>query len=143
MVNLVINHYDGGCQAGKYLRELGHKKALCIADNFICMDKERIEGFRKAFEPGKVIRWEIPKTEKERLDFYEDKFPEMLKHNITAVFAVSDFYALEFMRFLQGKSMQIPKDIQMIGFVIIWQAGKQSCAYDDSSGRIFKGKNCN
>ena len=78
VVNLVINHYDGGCQAGKYLRELGHKKALCIADNFICMDKERIEGFRKAFEPGKVIRWEIPKTEKERLDFYEDKFPEML-----------------------------------------------------------------
>lgn len=116
VVNLVINHYDGGCQAGKYLRELGHKKALCIADNFICMDKERIEGFRKAFEPGKVIRWEIPKTEKERLDFYEDKFPEMLKHNITAVFAVSDFYALEFMRFLQGKGMQIPKDIQMIGF---------------------------
>ena len=116
VVNLVINHYDGGCQAGKYLRELGHKKALCIADNFICMDKERIEGFRKAFEPGKVIRWEIPKTEKERLDFYEDKFPEMLKHNITAVFAASDFYALEFMRFLQGKGMQIQKDIQMIGF---------------------------
>ena len=73
------------------MRELGHKKALCIADNFICMDKERIEGFRKAFEPGKVIRWEIPKTEKERLEFYEDKFPEMLKHNITAVFAVSDY----------------------------------------------------
>ena len=50
------------------------------------------------------------------MDFYEDKFPEMLKHNITAVFAASDFYALEFMRFLQGKGMQIPKDIQMIGF---------------------------
>ena len=52
VVNLVINHYDGGYQAGKYFKELGHKKALCIADNFICMDKERIEGFRKAFEPG-------------------------------------------------------------------------------------------
>ena len=64
VVNLVINHYDGGYQAGKYLKELGHKKALCIADNFICMDKERIEGFSKAFGAGETLRWEIPKTEK-------------------------------------------------------------------------------
>ena len=116
VVNLVINHYDGGYQAGRYFKELGHKKALCIADNFICMDKERIEGFCKAFEPGEVLRWEIPKTEKERISFYDDKFKEMSKNRVTAVFAVSDFYALEFMRFLQGKGMQIPKDIQIIGF---------------------------
>lgn len=49
---------------GKYLKELGHKKALCIADNFICMDKERIEGFSKAFGLQETLRWEIPKTEK-------------------------------------------------------------------------------
>ena len=116
VVNLVINHYDGGYQAGKYFKELGHKKALCIADNFICMDKERIEGFRKAFEPGETLRWQIPKTQRERKCFYQDNFQELLKSNITAVFAVSDFYALEFMRFLQGKGIQIPKDIQIIGF---------------------------
>lgn len=116
VVNLVINHYDGGYQAGKYLKDLGHKKALCIADNFICMDKERIEGFRKAFEPGKTLRWEIPKTEKERMHFYKGKYRELVKSNVTAVFAVSDFYALEFMRFLQGEGVQIPKDIQIIGF---------------------------
>ena len=116
VVNLVIDHYDGGCQAGKYFRELGHEKALCIADNFICMDKERIEGFCKAFEPGETLIWQIPKTEKERVCFYQDKFSELLKSNVTAVFAVSDFYALEFMRFLQGKGIQIPGDIQIIGF---------------------------
>lgn len=116
VVNLVINHYDGGYQAGKYLKELGHEKALCIADNFICMDKERIEGFCKAFEPGETLIWQIPKTEKERVCFYQDKFSELLKSNVTAVFAVSDFYALEFMRFLQGKGIQIPGDIQIIGF---------------------------
>ena len=116
MVNLVINHYDGGYQAGKYLKELGHKKALCIADNFICMDKERIEGFSKAFEPGEILRWEIPKTEKERMIFYEDKYQALFEKKVTAVFAVSDFYALEFMRFLQSKGIRIPKDIQLIGF---------------------------
>ncbi len=116
VVNLVIDHYDGGCQAGKYLKELGHKKALCIADNFICMDKERIEGFRKAFEPGETLIWQIPDREKERLEFYQEKFSELLGSKITAIFAVSDYYALEFMRFLQGKGIRIPEDMQIIGF---------------------------
>ena len=116
VVNLVIDHYNGGYQAGKYLKELGHKKALCIADNFICMDKERIEGFRKAFEPGETYRWEIPKTERERMCFYENNYMQLLKSNVTAVFAVSDFYALEFMKFLQGKNIRISEDIQIIGF---------------------------
>ena len=116
VVNLVINHYDGGCQAGKYFKELGHKKALCIADNYICMDKERIEGFRKAFEPGETLIWQIPKTEKERMIFYQEKFRKLLESRITAVFAVSDYYALEFMRFLQGKGIRIPEDMQIIGF---------------------------
>ena len=116
VVNLVIDHYNGGYQAGKYLKELGHKKALCIADNFICMDKERIEGFLKAFAQGETYRWEIPKTEKERMCFYEDNYMQLLKSNVTAVFAVSDFYALEFMKFLQGKNIRIPEDIQIIGF---------------------------
>lgn len=60
--------------------------------------------------------WEIPKTEKERTRFYQDKLPELLESRVTAVFAVSDFYALEFMRFLQGKNIKTPKDIQIIGF---------------------------
>lgn len=116
VVNLVINHYDGGYQAGKHLKELGHKKALCISDNYICMDKERIDGFCKAFEPGETFVWKIPDDEKNRMNFYQQRFRELAESDITAIFAVSDFYALEFMRFLQGKGLQIPEDIQMIGF---------------------------
>lgn len=116
VVNLVIDHFDGGFQAGEYLKQLGHKKALCISDNFICMDKERIEGFGEAFAPGEVVVWLIPKFQKERKLFYEKKFAEFLDNNITAVFAVSDHYALDFMHFLQEKGIKIPDDIQMIGF---------------------------
>ena len=116
VVNLVIDHFDGGCQAGRYLRELGHKKALCISDNFICMDKERIDGFCKAFTPGEAIIWQIPKLQEERHPFYEKNFSMLLKNNITAIFAVSDYYALDLMRFLQEKGIEIPHDIQMIGF---------------------------
>lgn len=68
------------------------------------MDKERIEGFIEAFEPGETLRWKIPRTEKERMRFYEDKYQTLLEKHVTAVFAVSDFYALEFMRFLQERT---------------------------------------
>ena len=116
VVNLVIDHYDGGYQAGKYFKELGHKKALCISDNYICMDKERLDGFCEAFAPGETLIWQIPNTEKERLHFYQVKFSEFLNCSITAIFAVSDYYALEFMRFLQERGLQIPQEVQIIGF---------------------------
>ena len=116
VVNLVIDHYDGGYQAGKYFKELGHKKALCISDNYICMDKERLDGFCEAFAPGETLIWQIPNTEKERLHFYQVKFSEFLNCSITAIFTVSDYYALEFMRFLQGRGLQIPQEVQIIGF---------------------------
>ena len=39
VVNLTIAHYDGGYQAGQYARALGHTKALCLADNDLCMHR--------------------------------------------------------------------------------------------------------
>lgn len=116
MVNLVIDHYDGGFRAGAYLRSLGHRVALCIADNLICMDKERIDGFRRAFAPGKTRFWQIPATRQQRAEFYEQRFQELAEEQITAVFAVSDYYALDFMAFLQEKGLMVPQDIQIVGF---------------------------
>ena len=116
VVNLIINNYDGGYKAGKYFKELGHKNALCISDNYICMDKERIDGFCKAFEPNKTIIWQIPNIKKNRMQFFKEKIHDFVNNKISAVFAVSDFYALEFMRFLQSEGLNIPKDIQIIGF---------------------------
>ncbi len=116
IVNLVIDHYSGGYQAGKYYKESGHKKALCISDNNICMDRERMDGFCDAFCPGEATIWQIPNTAKARRSFYENKLEEFLKSEITAVFAVSDYYALDFMRFLQENEIMVPDEVQIIGF---------------------------
>ena len=91
VVNLTIAHYDGGYQAGQYARALGHTKALCLADNGLCMDKERSA-------------------------YYEEHFRCFLNLHNTVVFAASDFYALDFMRFLQTRGVRIPDDVQIIGF---------------------------
>ena len=116
IVNLVIDHYSGGYQAGKYYKESGHKKALCISDNNICMDRERMDGFCDAFCPGEATIWQIPNTAKARRSFYENKLEEFLKSEITAVFAVSDYYALDFMCFLQENEIMVPDEVQIIGF---------------------------
>lgn len=114
IVNLVIDHYDGGYQAGNYFKKNGNTKALCISDNYICMDAERIEGFKKAFSPGEVEVLQIPILKEERHTFYEEQFDRI--KDIQAVFAVSDYYALDFMHFMQKKGICIPEDMSIIGF---------------------------
>ena len=99
VVNLVIDHADGGRQAGQYLKAAGHTRALCLADNNICMDKERMDGFAAAFGPDRVTRWQVPAQARPRRQFYEENFAALRTSGITAIFAVSDFYALECMRF--------------------------------------------
>lgn len=116
IVNLVIDHYSGGYQAGAYFKELGHRRALCISDNNICMDKERMDGFREAFDAEKTVIWQVPKTTKERHIFYEKKLQDFLMMKITAVFAVSDYYALDFMHFIQERGLRVPEQVQIIGF---------------------------
>ena len=86
---------------------------ICVADNKICMDLLRYQGlceglgFRADF-------WQIPMQAAARRGFYADRL-ELLK-GYTAVFAASDFYALELMRFLQTSGVRVPEDISVAGF---------------------------
>lgn len=52
--NLTINNYNGGQQVGKYLKRMGHKRVLCISDNFTYLDMERMEGCAAAMGEGCV-----------------------------------------------------------------------------------------
>lgn len=146
--NLVIDDYDGGYQVGTYLKRMGHRRILYLADNYDCMDRDRVEGCRAAVENtqtegvGLEKRWKwggakgkepvkeqaeqgepegegvdflrLPMARELRLNFYRDKFARIMAH--TAVFAVSDFYAVEMIHFLQGQGIRVPEDISVVGF---------------------------
>lgn len=113
--NIIIDNYDGGFQMGEYLYKMGHRRAVCLSDNFICMDKERIEGFRKGFADGKADFVKIPLHKEERFKFYEQNYKQIIT-DYTVGFAVSDEYAIEFMHFLQKKKIDIPKEFSIAGF---------------------------
>lgn len=111
--NIMIDDFDGGRQVGAYLKELGHTRVLCIADNEICMDLLRYQGLCEGLgQKADFLR--VPMQAAERKAFYREH--QNLIKSCTAVFAVSDFYALELMRLLQKSGVRIPGDISIIGF---------------------------
>lgn len=112
--NITIDNYDGGFQVGRHFKKLGHKRALCISDNCICVDKERYDGFCEGFGKENCDFMLIPMKKSERLEFYHKNLDSLRKY--TAVFAVSDFYAIEFMHFLQENGISVPDEISVAGF---------------------------
>lgn len=113
IVNTRIDNFDGGRQMGQHLRMLGHRNALCISDNTIGVDQARIDGFRCGFR-GQVKSLLIPMHSRERHAFYLQNLP--LLRSVTAVFAVSDYYAIDLIQFLQAQGLSVPGDLSVAGF---------------------------
>ena len=114
IVNISIDNFDGGYQMGCHFRTLGHRSALCIADNEVGIDRERMEGFCCGFAPGRAERLLVPMHREARWLFYGhclDRLREM-----SAVFAVSDYYAIDLICFLREQGVSVPEDISVAGF---------------------------
>ena len=79
----------------------------------IDMDLERWKGFQEGFGSGAEFMM-IPMIKAERMVFYREKLPEI--RSFTAVFAVSDYYAVDIIHFLQGSGVDIPGEISIAGF---------------------------
>lgn len=110
--NIILDDYQGGVTAGEYLRSLGHRRVLCIADNDIHGDQERYRGLKAVLpEADQMI---IPMETGQRWDFYRAQMPRLKKY--TAVFAVSDYYALDFISFWISQGGRVPEDMSVIGF---------------------------
>ena len=110
--NITIDNFDGGFQVGAYFRRGGHERALYIADNDICVDKERYDGFRAGFGSADFLM--IPMHKEERWQFYRENL-EYLR-SFTAVFAASDHYAIDLILFLREQGISVPGDISVAGF---------------------------
>lgn len=111
--NLQLNDWDGGRQVGKYLYNLGHRRVLCISDNQECMDQKRYEGLCSGlgFEADFM---RIPMQKEGRDRYYREHFAQLRSYS--AIFAVSDYYAADLIRFLQNSDVKIPDDISVVGF---------------------------
>ena len=112
--NLIIDNFDGGWQVGDYLCRMGHRRILCVSDNNICVDKDRMDGCHAGAQECQVDWLQIPMSRQERLRFYEEHLTYIRQY--TAVFAVSDAYAAELLYFLQQNHIPVPDEISVVGF---------------------------
>ncbi len=114
IVNITIDNLDGGFQVGSLFKRAGHQQAVCISDNTDGVDQERIEGFKKGFGAERTRVMVVPMRKEERWAYYRQKREQF--HQISAVFAVSDYYAIDLIRFLNENGFAVPKDISVAGF---------------------------
>ena len=112
LVNIQVNHFDGGAQVGRYLKSRGHRAVLCISDNDICMDMERFMGLKSEIPNAELMI--IPMDQEARIAFYMEHMGEIRKYS--AVFAVSDYYAMDFIQFLKSVEVSVPEDMSVVGF---------------------------
>lgn len=110
--NITLDNFDGGRQVGALFRRLGHERALCIADNDVGVDHERIEGFRAGFGAAELLL--VPMHKSERQALYRASLARL--RSVSAVFAVSDFYAADLLHFLHGAGVEVPGELSVAGF---------------------------
>lgn len=114
ILNITIDNCGGGCQVGRYFREAGHRRALCISDNETGVDRERMDGFYQGFSPGTAELLLIPMEKEARWSFYRRKLASI--RAASAAFAVSDYYAIDLMCFLHEQGLSVPEDLSVAGF---------------------------
>ena len=108
-----IDDRQGGFLVGDHFRRCGHRRALCVSDNNIGMDRERWRGFCAGFGDG-ASHMLIPMHRASRMAFYRERVEEIREY--TAIFAVSDHYAVELMHFLCEQGISVPEEISVAGF---------------------------
>ncbi|MGN1163191.1 MAG: substrate-binding domain-containing protein, partial [Candidatus Ornithospirochaeta sp.] len=109
---LTVDDRKGGLLAGDHLKAMGHRSVLCLTDNQWRMDEARCRGVIERVGQGEELL--IPMDKDERWEFYRSRIDYI--RSFTSVFAISDFYALDFMAFLSSISIRVPEDISVVGF---------------------------
>lgn len=114
IATITIDNFGGGFQVGSLFREKGHTAAICVSDNETGVDLERIKGFHSGFVDGTVETMVVPMRKAERRRQYGAQLDRFRR--ATAVFAVSDYYAIDLMQFLGEHGISVPGDMAVAGF---------------------------
>lgn len=119
MVDIGLTDEEGAYDAVKYLTNKGHRKIAFLSDSVGSVDKARLKGFQRALKDAGI---DYRDEDFMRLNPWEDQIEESLKdicdrlNRYTAVFCVSDLYAVTLIAALVDAGKRVPEDISVIGF---------------------------
>lgn len=119
IVNIGLEDEKGAYNAVSHLIENGHRKIAFLSDAVDIVDRERLKGFQKAVEDAGIVYKDEDFLRlnpwKDKIEASLDEISNRLK-DYTAVFCVSDLYAVQLMTFLNNRGVHVPEDISVVGF---------------------------
>ena len=118
-VNIGLTDEQGGYDAVNYLIQCGHRRIAFLSDNIVGVDRERFHGYRRALRDAGIEYSDrsflMLRSEKEEIDRSYERLIDRLGDH-TAVFCISDLYAVMLMNKLQNRGIRVPEDISVVGF---------------------------
>ena len=118
-VNVGIEDFQGAYEMTKYLIENGHEKIGFFTDNSKGVDFERFNGYRKALHESNIEfnseNFIIIKPIQGKIDYLLHDIYE-LSNKFTALFCMSDYYAVKIMNYFMENGKKIPEDFSVVGF---------------------------
>jgi LacI family transcriptional regulator len=119
------DHWQGGREIAKHLRDLGHRKILLIgASSTSNVQNDRIGGFKSALDATikTDVLW-IEKLEERNGPGCLLGLADKVQQGFTAFAAVSDLHALRALTELQRAGIAVPDSVTVTGFDdLIWSA---------------------
>jgi len=123
---VVVNDVKGAKRAVQKLIENGCKSvALITTKDYVSVGKLRTQGYLQALqknhitpEVGLILKMDDTLDYEEHLEVLESEIEDLFKSNpkIDGVFAVNELYALSAMKVARKLGLNVPEDIQVIGF---------------------------
>ena len=119
VVNIGLQDEEGAYLAARHLIENGHRRIAFLSDNLHGVDRERFRGFRRALEEEELSFHDedflqLLISEKSAEECFRDLAPRCEEY--TAVFCVSDLYAVQLANAVRALGKSIPEDLSIIGF---------------------------
>lgn len=118
-VNVGLQDENGGYMMTKYLLECGYQDIYVCSRKNVGVDHERWLGYRRAWtESGRRVRdndfISLHDAENERNKNYKTMLKFVNKK--TALFFLSDVFAVEAMHYFQSHGIKIPEELGIAGF---------------------------
>jgi LacI family transcriptional regulator len=133
MIKVMPNDRMGGALAAEHLRGLGHRRIAYVSNNIpgspFCAD--RLKGFSDkmagmGLEPPE--KFLLNSQNKDEIGEFAVRVATREKDPATAIFCMSDFFALTVISSLQRAGLRVPGDISVAGY-----ANMLFCEYDNPS----------
>jgi DNA-binding LacI/PurR family transcriptional regulator len=119
-----IDQYRGARSAVRHLVELGHRHIVHLSGPSSAPDAiERLRGWRDELAAAKLVATEPGQGDWSAASGYQFGEHLALAIGTTAVFAANDQMALGLMSALQSRGLSVPKDMSVVGFDDVPEAG--------------------